>query len=223
MDLDAFQERLGYRFRDVALLEQALTHPSLAKEAGTKDNQRLEFMGDAVIDLIASRILFDAFPDASEGELSRRRALMISQAALAAIGRKLEIHALIRIGNSHRGMKTEETASVMADAVEAVVCAVFCDSDYAQTDAVFSRWLVIPADIGGHQIDPKSRLQEWVQKRRAGLPVYTVLAVSGPAHEREYVVSVAVEDVVKGQGAGRTKKEAERNAALAALEGLQHA
>jgi ribonuclease-3 len=223
MEIESFQERLGYRFQDQSLLRRALTHPSYANEKGELDNQRLEFLGDAVLDLIASRMLFDSYGQANEGELSRRRAAMVNEEALAAIGLRLNIGDFLRLGKSEMGSGGRSKPSVLADAVEAVAGAIYCESGYPETEKVFRHWLTLPADPDTARGDPKSRLQEWVQKRHNQLPEYIVEEESGPHHERLYSVAVSVCGSVRGRGRGRSKKEAERAAAQQALKELEHA
>ena len=220
MDLDAFEQRLGYRFRNRELLALALTHSSRANELAGEDSERLEFVGDAVVDLVASRMLFEAFPQANEGELSRRRAAMVNEQALAAVGRSLGIGAVVQLGKGEREMKGEEKPVVLADAVEAVACAILFDAGYDAAEAVVRRWLVVPAEADVGKGDPKSRLQEFTQKHHGSLPEYVVVDVSGPPHEPHYTVTVAFDGSVRGRGEGRTKRDAERVAAAAALEAL---
>lgn len=223
MNLEAFEELLGYRFQDRELLVRAITHPSFANERHEPDNQRLEFLGDAVLDLVASRMLYERHPAAKEGELSRRRAAMVNEEALAGVGRRLGLGGIVRLGRSELGSGGASKPSVLADTVEAVAGAVYHESGYEAAERVFRPWLVFPEDPDTAKGDPKSRLQEWAQKRFAALPEYVVEAESGPHHERQYVVAVQVGGTHLGRGAGRSKKEAERLAALEALKGIEHA
>lgn len=223
MELDAFEELLGYSFRDRQLLARAITHPSYANERHEPDNQRLEFLGDAVLDLVASRMLYESYPDAKEGELSRRRAAMVNEDALAEVGRRLGLGGIVRLGRSELGSGGASKPSVLADTVEAIAGAVYHDAGYEAAEKVFRKWLVFPEDPDTAKGDPKSRLQEWAQKRFNALPEYLVESESGPHHERVYAVVVQVGGAQLGRGTGRSKKEAERHAALAALKGIEHA
>ncbi len=216
--LDEFQARLGYVFRGPALLMQALTHASYGYEADLADNQRLEFLGDAVIDLAASHYLLATCPDASEGELSRRRAAMVNESALAAIALRLQIGDVLRLGKGERRSGASTRPSILADTVEAVLGAVFLDGGYEAAERLARTWFLNELGESYAKGDPKSRLQEWAQKRFNLLPVYAIDAESGPPHERRYRVSVRVRDELLGEGEGRSKKEAELNAARAALE-----
>lgn len=223
MELDAFEQLLGYRFQDKQLLARAITHPSFANERHEPDNQRLEFLGDAVLDLVASRMLYERYPAAKEGELSRRRAAMVNEEALADVGRRLGLGGIIRLGRSELGSGGASKPSVLADTVEAVAGAVYHESGYVAAEAVFRKWLAFPEDPDTAKGDPKSRLQEWAQKRFGALPEYVVESESGPHHERLYLVAVQVGGTQLGRGTGRSKKEAERLAALEALKGIEHA
>lgn len=218
----ALERALGYSFRDKALLVNALTHKSFANEypqAACPDNERLEFLGDAVLDLVASEYLMQALPDAHEGELSRIRADVVAMPSLAGLAGKLGIGLSLLLGKGEFGSGGREKPGLLADALEALFGAVFVDGGYEAAKAVILP-LVVPllsqASVDAGQ-DHKSRLQEILQSSRKGLPVYRVIETSGPDHDRIYLIEVLIGDQVYGTGQGRTKKTAEQNAAQATL------
>jgi ribonuclease III len=223
MNLTRLQERLGYQFADVALLQRALTHPAYANETNVQDNQSLEFLGEAVVDLIASTLLLRRFPQAKEGELSKRRAGMVNEAALAQIARRLALGTELLLNKADREHGAEYRPSILADALEAVVGAIFQDAGFERTLAVTEGWFEGFMDELYVHGDAKSRLQERTQKRNGSLPVYTIEAEEGPPHERVFTVRVEVEGRVAGRGVGRTKKEAEQTAAAEALKEAENA
>lgn len=216
--LSDFQDRLGYRFQDVALLTRALTHPSFANEQNTEDNQTLEFLGDAVLGLVASVVLIETCPLAKEGELSRRRAAMVNATALAAIGQRLEIGPLLLVSEA-----SPQKPSMLADAVEALIGAIYLEGGYGPCEKVLRKWLVIADDDATALGDCKSRLQVWAQQNFGVVPVYRVDRETGPQHERNYEISVVVQERVLGTGSGRSKKVAEQQAASKALVELKDA
>lgn len=221
-NLAAFERTLGHTFARKELLLRALTHSSLTAETGEPHNETLEFLGDAVVDLAVARMLIEAHPTAGEGELSRRRSALVNEAALARVAEAWHLGRHLRLGKGERRTRGHEKRSLLADAVEAVFGAVFLDSGYEAAEALVRQWLprVASGALGDELIhgDPKSRLQEWAQNRQLPLPVYEVEAESGPPHARTYQIVVRVGGEVKGRGVGRTKKEAERQAATEALE-----
>jgi ribonuclease III len=216
-DIEDFQERVGYTFKDPDLLLRALTHPSYANERDLADNQRLEFLGDAVVDLVASEILLQTCPEAPEGELSRRRAAMVNEGALAEIARRIGIEQVVRLGRNERRLGVSSRPSVLADAVEALAGAVFLEAGYLAAAAMVRGWFTAEMGESFKLGDPKSRLQEWAQKQHQTLPVYRVEKEEGPPHARTYTVSVGLLEQVAGRGTGRSKKEAELKAAAQAL------
>jgi ribonuclease-3 len=208
-ELHALQSRLGYQFKDIALLRLALTHPSVAHEKGrvAQHNQRLEFLGDAVLGLVLTRELYDKFPQASEGPLTKARAQMINRRTLA------------EEANSGRSR-----ASALADAFEAVVGAIFLDGGLEAARAflllsfreAFGELNSIPT-----LENPKGELQEILQAASAEPPAYEVVCISGPEHDREFECVVRHGGADLGKGRGKSKKAAESQAALAALNGLR--
>jgi len=219
------EKTLGYSFRDKSLLVNAMTHKSFANECpdtAGPDNERLEFLGDAVLDLIVSEYLMGALPAADEGELSRIRSDVVAMPSLAELARLLGIGQDLLLGKGESGSGGREKPSLLADALEALFGAVFIDGGYRAARSVVLP-LVTPlleqASTDEGQ-DHKSRLQEFLQADRKDLPVYRMADVAGPDHDRVYRVEVLIEDRVHGTGKGRTKKSAEQNAAEAALKVL---
>jgi ribonuclease-3 len=219
------EKSLGYSFRDKTLLVNAMTHSSFANEypqAVCPDNERLEFLGDAVLDLVVSEYLMENLPDSTEGDLSRIRADVVAMPSLAALACTLGIGMNLLLGKGETGSGGREKPGLLADAMEALFGAVFVDGGYAAAKSVVLP-LVVPllrdASAGAGQ-DHKSRLQEILQAGRKALPVYRLKEANGPDHDRVYRVEVLIEDRVYGTGEGRTKKSAEQNAAQATLMSL---
>lgn len=221
--LDTLQDRLGYRFDDLALLRDALTHRSYLNEhpdVARDDNERMELLGDAVLDLAASALLYAAYPDAREGELSRRRADMVNEAALAGVARELEVGPALRLGKGEIGTGGRDKPRLLASALEAIIAAVYLDS--GALDALdVSRELLEPLveALSPGERDFKSRLQERVQKDGKSPPTYELVEAEGPDHARTFHVRVVIDGEEAGRGAGRSKAVAEQRAARSAFEG----
>lgn len=224
------EQVLGHRFRDPALLILALTHPSLANETGTgarqQHNQRLEFLGDAVLQLVITLELYRNFPSFGEGPLTQARAQMVNRSSLAEQGRRLGLgeHLILSRGEETTGGRTR--SSTLADAFEAVMGAVFLDGGFEQAAEVIRRLF---RDAFGeldelpNLVNPKGELQELLQTKSPVPPRYEQIAVSGPDHSRQFECAAYHGDVELGRGLGRSKKLAESAAALAALERLRRA
>jgi ribonuclease-3 len=219
------EESLGYSFENRVLLAEALTHRSFANEYRAEnlpDNERLEFLGDAVIDLVTSEYLMAKLPDVPEGQLTRIRADVVSMPGLSRIAWSLNIGRAILLGKGEERSGGREKSSLLADAVEAIVGAVFTDGGFDAAKAVvlplFVPMLEEASRVEGQ--DFKSRLQEVLQASQRALPIYKVADVSGPAHERIFRIEVIVDERVVSSGQGRTKKAAEQAAAELALTAL---
>ncbi len=224
--LASLQLRLGYTFSDPTLLQRALTHPSFLQENPhvSANNQRLEFLGDAVLQLVLTEALFQRYPNDREGELSRRRAALAKGTFLAQLARDLGLDACLNVGSSEEATGGRERASNLADACEALFGAVFIDSDWLTTRSVM---LGLIGDIDarlnvvGDLHNPKGRLQELVQPVHGNHAVrYEVIRTEGGDHERRYFIEVYLRDQALGQGSGSSKKTAEEAAARAALIAL---
>ena len=215
--LDQVMKALGYTFSDEALLRRALTHPSMGKN----DNQRLEFLGDAVLQYLMSDALYQAHPDEREGALTHRRALLVCEAALSPIARKLGLgEALIMDrGEELTGGRTKP--SVLCDAMEAVLAAVYLDGGMDAARAVVERCWPGEGEVSRPMQDSKGQLQEILQKNGGETPTYQITGTSGPPHAPMFEAAVFRGEAEIGRGSGRTKKQAEQAAALAALQQLQ--
>lgn len=225
-DLGAFQKRIGYTFQNVELLRLSLTHPSIAHEAGThiQTNQRLEFLGDAVIQLILTRALYERFPEYGEGPLTKGRATLVNRRMLAKHGRAIELneHIVLSRGEENSGGRLRPSA--MADAFEALVGAVFMDGGLEAARAFvlteFASYIGELATLP--TIDnPKGELQEMLQSSSSEAPKYVTLSASGPDHNRVFECAVFHNGEELARGSGNSKKIAESVAALAAYETLK--
>jgi ribonuclease III len=200
-------------------LAQALTHPSFANELRrVEDNQRLEFLGDAVLSLCVSEILWERFPEAAEGELTRLRATLVNADALADFARENSVPAALRLGRGAEVNGLRDSKNVLADAVEALIAAAYLDADLAAARGVCLR--IVDRGLAASEnrsLDPKTQLQEQVQALGLGAPVYEVIESGGPAHERWFRVQVKTAGAVTGEGVGSSKRLAERAAAAQAL------
>lgn len=221
--LDTFEDRINYRFKDRKLLLRALTHPSYVQQhpqAGPH-NQRLEFLGDAVLNLMLAEHLFEMLPGKREGELTRNRAALSKGAHLAHMGQQLGLHEVLLLSEGEEANEGRERASIIEDAFEALIAAIFLDSDYVTTRSVVLNWY---GDLEGtlndilEQHNPKGRFQEQVQPILGNSSIrYAVKGTEGPDHRRRFNVEIYVNDECWGSGKGSSKKEAEEAAARMAL------
>ena len=213
---------LCYQFKDLELLNKSLTHKSYSNEVllSLKNNERLEFLGDSVIDLIMADYMFLTYPDLPEGSLSKIRAAIVNENSLARLAIKLELGSYLLLGKGESFSGGRQKASILANAYEALVGALFCDSDFRTTADVFLPQLIEKIDeFMGACIatDFKSDLQEYTQNRFSCVPLYEVVGEIGPGHNKRFDVKVKIRSQVLGSGKGRSKKEAEQNAAKEAL------
>ena len=225
--LDALQTTLDYRFHNPRLLEEALTHKSYVNEqrppTGT-DNERLEFLGDAVLSLVVSEQLAILLPHSPEGALSKHKARLVSESMLADVARRLKLGSCLRLGRGEELSKGREKDSLLADAVEAVIAAVHLDGGLEASRGVVARLFqqelsqVASQRHRPGENDYKTQVQEWCQRRFDSLPSYAVVRESGPDHDKLFEVEVSVNGEVVGRGTGRSKKEAEQSAAKQALQ-----
>lgn len=216
------EESLGYSFQERALLEEAMTHRSYANEFhadNLPDNERLEFLGDAVLDLVISQYLMVALPSAPEGELTRIRAEVVSLPSLARLAMSLDVGSGLLLGKGEKSSGGRDKPSLLADALESLFGAIFTDGGFDAAKAAIMP-LFVPllqqASLNDGQ-DFKSRLQELLQRTQRELPLYKLIETTGPAHERIYHIDVLIDDRTYGSGQGRTKKSAEQDAAQATL------
>ncbi len=221
-DIARLQEQLGYTFEDGELLERALTHKSFANEnadLGRTDNERLEFLGDAVIDLIVGHLLMDAFPELREGELSMMRAAIVSESGLAVVARQLDLGHYLSLGKGESQTGGRDKSSLIADGLEAVIAAVYLDGGFAASHQMVSALFadqIANASMPGFS-DFKTRLQELAQARYREPPYYEVVSETGPDHDKTFEVAVTLQARQLASAAGKSKKEAEQRAAEAAL------
>ena len=226
MPLAEFQSRLGFRFRDEQLLRLALTHPSIAHEANLpmQHNQRLEFLGDAVLQLVLTRKLYDQFSEFEEGPLTKARAKLVNRRSLAERARAINLGAHLILGRGEESHGGRERPSALADAFEALLGAIFLDGGFDAAREFILR------EFGGAfgavstlpTIDnPKGELQEFLQARSPESPEYRVISATGPDHDRVFECTVHHGGVELARGSGKSKKAAESDAALAALKKLR--
>ena len=212
------QKTVGYRFRNADLLIQALTHRS----AGGNNNERFEFLGDAILDFVISDAIFRLRPDASEGDMSRLRATLVKDSSLARLAVDLGIGDYLVLGSGELKSGGHRRESILADALEAIFAAVFLDAGVDAARAVIervfeARLAALPQD--GDLRDPKTRLQEWLQARQRGLPRYELVGVTGEPHRQRFSVTCAVDGVpCPTEGEATTRRKAEQKAADAMYE-----
>jgi ribonuclease-3 len=214
------ETRLGYRFRDGELLERALTHVSAVPNDPSRSSsyQRLEFLGDRVLGLVVSDMLIRAFPDADEGELSRRLADLVRAEACAEVALELDIGQAIRLGGGEAQSGGRRKKAILSDVCEAIIGAVFLDGGFEAAQALVNRFWRERMAMPRHPLrDPKTALQEWAQGRGLAIPAYREVSRSGPDHDPTFKVAVTVAGIEEAQGSGRSKRLAEQVAAKAML------
>ncbi|MGN0778231.1 MAG: ribonuclease III [Aristaeellaceae bacterium] len=214
--MQALMDALHYQFRNPALLRQALTHPSMGKH----DNQRLEFLGDAVLQYIMSDMLYAAYPDSPEGQLTHLRALLVCEAALSQVAAGLGIGRALLMDKGEALTGGREKPSVLCDAMEAVLAAVYLDGGLEEARKIVLRCWPKPEDVRRPMQDSKGALQEFLQQDGGSTPTYATIGQSGPPHDRVFEAAVFQNGKELGHGSGRTKKQAEQAAALDALHRL---
>lgn len=221
------EQKLGHAFSDPTLLKEALTHGSWSHENGGSHNERLEFLGDSVLNTCTTMQLMTRFPEAPEGVLSRLRSRLVNTDSLADIARRLDLGRHLKLGRGEESTGGRDRTSVLADALEAVLGALFLDAGFDGARAVVERWMTprIEALDPGMQVrqaflDPKGRLQEFTQAQWKRAPDYVVITTEGPEHDRTFTVEVRLDERVLGLGRGATKREASRIAAEEALHAL---
>jgi ribonuclease-3 len=225
-DLDALQERLGHVFAEPGLLRQALTHASFGheKRQHLPDNQRLEFLGDAVLQLVVTEELYRRFPELTEGRLTVMRARLVNRHHLQAIALALGLGDHLILGRGEENSQGRQRGSILADAVEAVLGAVFAEAGWETARTIILRLFASSLEEGesaAEAANPKGDLQEKLQARGEDPPIYRCVEENGPAHARVYEVAVEWHGNELGRGQGASKKEAEIRAAEAALAGLR--
>ena len=215
---------IGYRFRNIQLLHNALTHSSYANERwhnSLLSNERLEFLGDSVLGMLVAEYLYRSFPDRPEGELTRMRADMVCEKTLAAAANRIGLgnHLLLGHGEEQGGGRSRE--SILADAMESVIAASFLDGGLEAALKIVQQFILVEVPVTKlHNADYKTQLQELVQQKKNQVLSYALVGQSGPDHDKQFEVEVALNGTVVGKGTGRSKKRAEQDAARTAIEKL---
>jgi ribonuclease-3 len=222
-ELEDLARRLGHRFQNLGVLDQALRHSSYAHEnpGSGPSNERLEFLGDAILALTVSTLLLRRFPRSSEGDLTRGRAALVNARQLASLARSLDLGAYLLVGRGEERQAGREKPSLLADALEAVLAAVYLDGGLEAAAQLTELWFSPLAETAQPWRDFKTSLQELTQARYKVSPSYHLVAESGPGHARHFQVEVRLQDRPLARGEGRTKKQAAQEAASRALETLQ--
>ncbi|WP_296045409.1 ribonuclease III [uncultured Alteromonas sp.] len=215
-------QRLGYQFSNVELLQQALTHRSAAKQ----HNERLEFLGDAVLGMVVAQALFKRFPTVPEGKLTRMRSTLVKGDTLAELGREADVGELLKLGPGELKSGGHRRSSIIADAMEAILGAIYLEAGLDTTaDVILRLWQsrIEKLDPNEHPKDAKTRLQEFLQSRKLPLPVYEVVDISGKDHDQTFVVHCQIDSLGNPmKGTGTSRRKAEQQAARNALEKLEN-
>lgn len=221
--LSELESVLGYDFQNENLLQEAVTHSTYANETQGVEthNERLEFVGDSVLGMLSATMLYAMFPDEPEGKLSQRRSRTVCNHALADYAQQFGLGQWLQMGQGQRDGLGKVPRSLLADAMEAVVGAVYLDGGLSAVKATFEESLKMRLLASSHRADYKTRLQEACHRRHLGQPVYKVLGSQGPAHAPTFTCAVLLGGEERGQAAGKTKSEAEQEAAQQALSGLE--
>ncbi|KPJ75783.1 MAG: ribonuclease III [Deltaproteobacteria bacterium SG8_13] len=222
-DSEKLSRSLQYRFNNIELMEEALRHSSYVNEqpdGNLRNNERLEFLGDAVLNLSVGHILIHKYPDVREGELSRMRAGLVNESQLAEVARRIDLGAFVKLGRGEMQTNGPEKNSILANTFEAIIAAVYLDGGFEaafELVATHLEPLLQPQGLQPANQDHKSRLQELVQVSGHPVPVYEVIGESGPDHDKTFSVRLTVRDVT-AEGTGKSKKLAEQDAASKALQ-----
>jgi ribonuclease-3 len=225
-DLQEFCERNNIRFKDLHLLDQSLTHSSFAKEPGRsqKDNQRLEYLGDSVLGFIVNEFLYRSYPDYQEGALARIKSAAVSEKTLSGAARAIRLGSILRMSRGERNSGGARRPSNLADGFEALIAGIYLDRGISATRKFVLNLLqkkIESLSKPGKALDPKSALQEMIQKRSHTVPVYELVGQGGPDHKREFTCRVLVQGLEIARGQGSSRKRAEQQAAQRALEKLR--
>ena len=220
--MKTLEEKLGYSFQNIALLEHALTHSSYANESRGRctSNERLEFLGDSVLGMVVADYLYRTYPDMPEGELTRTRAALVCEESLVEVAKELGLGSYLRLGRGEEHGGGRERPSIQADAVEAVLAAVYLDGGIGSARRIVQRYILSRSQQVNAPRDYKTALQELVQRTPGSRVEYKLVQETGPDHCRVFVMEVTVDGEVAGQGRGPSKKSAEQMAAKAAFEQL---
>jgi len=215
---------IGYRFRNIQLLQNALTHSSYANERwhnSLLSNERLEFLGDSVLGMLVAEYLYRTFPDRPEGELTRMRADMVCEHTLATVANKIGLGEHLMLGHGEERLGGRSRESILADATESVIAACFLDGGLEAAAQFVKRYILVEVPVTRpNNMDYKTALQELVQQKKNQTLSYALVGQSGPDHDKQFDVEVSLNGTVVGTGSGRSKKRAEQMAAKAAIEKL---
>ena len=214
---------IGYRFKNISLLQNALTHSSYANERwhnSLKSNERLEFLGDSILGMVVAEYLYHKYPDRPEGELTRMRADMVCEKSLAAVAARIDLGRHLILGNGEERFGGRNRDSILADAVESVIAASFLDGGMDAAKQLIHTFILDAPMVKQHNADYKTALQELVQQKKNQVLSYALVGESGPDHDKRFDVEVSLNGSVIGVGSGSSKKRAEQMAAKAALETL---
>ena len=225
MDMQAFEKNLGYEFKNRELIVTALTHTSYAHERQVESYERLEFLGDAVLQLLTSKYIYKNYPDFPEGKMSRMRANIVCEATLSQIAKKLMIGEFARLGKGEELTGGRERASILADMVEATLAAIYLDGGLEKAqEVIFDAYghIIESAAKGLLNSDYKTALQEELQKAGSVTIEYLPVKEEGPAHAKIFTMAVSMNNKILGTGSGRTKQEAQQMAAKDALEVMKN-
>ncbi len=218
------EEAIGYKFRNITLLQNALTHSSYANERwhdSLMSNERLEFMGDSILGMVTAEYLYREFPNRPEGELTRMRADMVCETTLAEVANRIHLGQHLLLGHGEEQGGGRERASILADAVESVIAASYLDGGMAAAKAFIDKFILSNVPVQKmHHVDYKTGLQELVQQKKNQHLSYALVGESGPDHDKNFLVEVSLNGTVVGKGSGRSKKRAEQDAAHAAIQKL---
>ena len=218
------EQKIGYVFKDKSLIERALMHSSYTNEKHLKKyecNERLEFLGDAVLELVSSAYLFNEFPKVSEGELTKTRASMVCEPSLAMCARDIGLGDYLLLGKGEEATGGRKRDSITSDAMEALIGAIYLDGGFTNAKEFIYRFVLTDLEDKKLFYDSKTILQEMVQAEKAGEIAYRVVKTEGPDHSKSFYVEVLIGDCVYGEGKGRTKKAAEQQAAYHAILDLR--
>ena len=215
---------VGYRFQNITLLQNALTHSSYANERwhnSLASNERLEFLGDSILGMVVADYLYHHFQDRPEGDLTRMRADMVCEKTLAAVANRLNLGQHLLLGNGEEQSGGRKRESILADAVESIIAASFLDGGMEAAKGIIQRFILCDVPVTKlHNVDYKTTLQEQVQQKKNQVQTYHLTGETGPDHDKQFMVEVRLNDRVVGTGVGSSKKRAEQDAAHGALQAL---
>ncbi len=222
--ISVFEETIGYRFKDRNILIKAFTHSSYINEHKldrSSCNERIEFLGDAVLELVSSEFLYNAYPDKPEGELTKLRASLVCEPTLAMDAKQIDLSRYLMLGKGEDKNNGRYRDSIVSDALESVIGAIYLDGGFEEAKKFILTFVMNDIETKQRYHDAKTALQEIVQARFGTAPVYEIIGSKGPDHDRYFIAQVLVNNKVYGSGEGRTKKNAEQAAAMEAIDNLK--